>query len=189
MQDKQERLLLGILLANPTLKQALEIIPALDLPNWYIAAGAISQTYWNHVHGFEPMHNIKDFDLVYFDSDTSYEAEDTFIKQGEKLFADLPVEVEIRNQARVHIWYPDHFGREITPYNSVEEGISSWATPITCIGITKKQNGYTIFSPYGLRDLFNLTVRPNKERLTRDEYDEKTKRWAKTWPKLTIVAW
>lgn len=80
------------------------------MPNWYIAAGILSQTVWNHLHGFESDANIKDIDLVYFDPDTSYEAEDKYIQRGKDLFGDLQVDVEIRNQARVYLWYEDHFG-------------------------------------------------------------------------------
>lgn len=185
MSDVRKDVLFDILLANPVLGQALDDVPKLSLPNWYIAGGAISQTYWNHIHGFDPMNGIKDFDLVYYDTDTSYSAEDKFIKSADKLFKNLPIEVEIRNQARVHKWYPKRFGRHIKPYGSVEKGISSWATTITCIGINKEG----VFAAHGLDDLFDLVVRPNKIQVTQHDYNKKANRWKSTWPKLTIIPW
>jgi hypothetical protein len=48
-----------------------------------------------------PETGIRDYDLVYYDaSDLSYEAEGLAIQAGKRHFADIAVEVEIRNQAR-----------------------------------------------------------------------------------------
>jgi hypothetical protein len=160
----------------------------LKLPNWYIAAGILSQTVWNHLHGFESDANIKDIDLVYFDPDTSYEAEDKYIQRGKDLFEDLQVDVEIRNQARVYLWYEDHFGISIPPYHSVEDAISSWPTTITCIGITEQFDS-KVFAPFGLDDLFNMVIRPNKCMVTKQMYKAKANRWKETWPKLTVLPW
>lgn len=163
-------------------------IPELRLPNWYIAAGILSQTVWNYLHNFELDAHIKDIDLVYFDSDTSYEAEDKFIQFGKSLFQDIPVVVEIRNQARVHLWYHEHFGIHIPAYKSVEDGISSWPTTITCIGITEQFDS-KVFAPFGLDDLFNMVIRPNKCMVTKQMYKAKANRWKETWPKLTVLPW
>ena len=57
------------------------------------------------------MSDIRDYDLFYFDdSDLSWEAEDRAIRRCAALFADLGVTVELRNQARVHLWYEMRFG-------------------------------------------------------------------------------
>lgn len=46
----------------------------LNLPNWYLAAGALSQTIWNKLSSLPPDTGISDYDLVYFDdSNLSYE--------------------------------------------------------------------------------------------------------------------
>lgn len=184
----QEDRLLQILQQNSTLMRVLELTPRLNLPNWYLGAGAISQSVWNYLHGYKIDSHIKDYDLVYFDRNTSYDAEDRFIRTGKELFESINTDVEIRNQARVHLWYPDHFGTIINPYASVEDGIASWATTITCIGITKNPD-FKIFAPYGSSDLFNLIVRPVKKQITCEQYKKKADRWRKLWPKLTIEPW
>jgi hypothetical protein len=54
---------------------------------------------------------IKDYDVFYFDDeDLSWEAEDTVIQRSKVLFEDLDVAIEIKNQARVHLWYEQRFG-------------------------------------------------------------------------------
>jgi hypothetical protein len=187
MNDQKQKLL-NIVIQNPVLEQVLDRTTELKLPNWYIGAGVISQTYWNYAHGYKIDGHIKDIDLVYYDTNSSYGAEDSYIQAGQKLFADIPIEVEIRNQARVHIWYPKHFGRTIKPYKSAEDAISSWATTVTCIGITKRV-GLQVFAPFGLDDLFDLIIRPVKKQVVSKEYKYKADRWTKIWPKLTVLPW
>ena len=85
--------------------------PNLGLANWYLAAGGVFQTIWNVVTGRDPQAGIKDYDVFYFDShDLSYEAEDAVIKRANRLFADIPATIEVRNEARVHLWYEQKFG-------------------------------------------------------------------------------
>lgn len=56
-----------------------------DFSNYYLSAGCINQTIFNYYHNFELDYGIKDFDIVYFDKDVSYEKEDIIIKDLEKL--------------------------------------------------------------------------------------------------------
>ena len=160
------------------------------MPNWYLGAGGIVQTVWNIQHGFNPESGIRDYDLVYYDAgDTSYEAEDVFIQKGKKMFKDIPILVEIRNQARVHFWYEKHFGRPIDQYASVEEAISTWPTTATSIGVRKEKGRFQVYTPFGLDDLFDMTVRANKVKITEKIYQDKVDRWIKVWPKLNVVPW
>ncbi|CAN8103934.1 unnamed protein product [Discula destructiva] len=93
---------------NTTLLEVLRRAADMDLPGWYLAAGAITQTVWNMLAEQPPHHGIDDYDLVYFnDSDLSWNAEDKAIQKGARVFADLPTRLEIRNQARVHLWYAE----------------------------------------------------------------------------------
>jgi len=164
--------------------------PSLKLKNWYLGAGCISQTVWNELHGFQPEQHIKDYDLVYFDSsDLSYGAENSFIEQGASMFKDLGVKVEIRNEARVHLWYKDHFGQAIEPYRSCEDAISSWPTTATSVGVTTGSGEFRVFAPFGLSDLFAMVVRPNKRQVTKEVYMEKASRWASIWPRLDVIRW
>jgi uncharacterized protein len=179
-----------ILMGSKLVREVLERSEKFDLPNWYLAAGAICQTVWNYGHGFPDAHELKDCDLVYCDTtDVSYEAEDVVIKQGEKIFGDLPVEVEIRNQARVYLWYEKRFGVPTQPYEKTEEGINTFPATASAVGIRLDNGKLSVYAPYGLRDIFAMIVRPNKTLVTEAAYNAKVERWAKVWPRLKTMPW
>ncbi len=57
------------------------------------------------------------------------------IKAGQKVFADLPAGVEIRNEARVHLWYEEKFAVAYPPYDSTEAAIDSFAATTCCLRV------------------------------------------------------
>lgn len=182
--------LLKILEKNKSVQLILERASELKMLNWYLGAGGIVQTVWNVKHGFNPENGIKDYDLVYYDAgDTSYEAENIFIQKGKEIFNDVPVLVEIRNQARVHLWYEKHFGKPIGQYESVEAAISTWPTTATSIGVKKENGQFQVYAPFGLDDLLDMIVRANKTQITEKTYQDKVDRWIKIWPDLKVVPW
>jgi len=83
----------------------------------------------------------RDADFFYFDPDTSWSAEDAVIRAGAELFADLPVPVEIRNQARVRLWYADRFGIPAPPFRDCADAIDSFAAVCCCYGVTADASG------------------------------------------------
>jgi len=185
-----DRQLAEILKTNPSVQKIFERAEELHMSNWYLGAGGIVQTVWNAAHGFDPEYGIRDYDLVYYDaSDTSYEGEDVFIQKGKELFSDIPVLVEIRNQARVHLWYEKHFGHPIDQYKSVEEAISTWPTNVTSVGVRYTDEGLCIHAPFGLDDIFGMVVRANKAQITKKIYEDKVKKWIELWPKITVIPW
>ncbi|MGV9374507.1 nucleotidyltransferase family protein [Nonomuraea sp. NPDC003707] len=145
--DEQLAALRTVLGANPTLTTVLDGARALDLPGWWVAAGAVVQTIWNHVTGRDPEHGIKDYDLVYYDpSDLSWEAEDRAIRAGAELFGDVPV--EIRNEARVHLWYEERFGVPCPPYESAEDAIDSFPSTTSSLGVRLTPSGrWQVYAP------------------------------------------
>jgi hypothetical protein len=149
------------------------------------------QTVWNVVTGHPPEAGILDYDLAYFDgSDLSWEGEDSVIQAGEKVFAGLPAPVQIRNQARVHLWYEQKFGRSCPPHESTEAAIDTYEATNACLGVRVGPSGrWRIYAPHGLADVFNLVVRPNPVLAPRSVYLAKTERWRQQWPTLTILPW
>ena len=187
--DYQMNLFKEIILKNNVLKTILERLEGYGLDNYYVAAGAINQTVFNYYHNNSMNYLIDDYDIVYYDEDLSYEKEDKIIKEINLLCKDLNVSLDIKNQARVHLWFKNKFGYSIEPNKSVEDAISKWGSTVTCIGVRLKNNELTIFTPYGLNDLFSLIIRPNKENFIKKGYEEKTRKWKQNWPKLTIIPW
>lgn len=176
---------------NTTLLEVLHRAAGMNLPEWYLAAGAITQTVWNMVTEKPPEYGIDDYDLIYFDdSDTSWEAEDRVIQQGARVFAPLPIRVEIRNQARVHLWYATKFGIPCPQHTSTEGAISSWLSGTALIGVRLLPSGdWRVFAPRGLTDILNLVIRPNPVSGTKAVYDKKAARWQSLWPGLKVVPW
>jgi uncharacterized protein len=176
---------------NQIIAGILQEAPSLAMANWYLGAGCVAQTVWNLLHGFAPTFGIKDYDLVYHDaSDLSLEAQTRYQERAEEFFAHLHAPVEVQNEARVHLWYAEHFGCEIAPYESAEAAINTWPTTATCVGVRSAgAGGLRFYAPFGLTDLFNMIVRPNKMQITKELYQAKTERWTRLWSKLQRLPW
>jgi hypothetical protein len=175
--------------ANPTLWECLRRLDRLCLPEWYLGAGCIAQTVWNLAHGKDPNADILDYDLVYYDLDLSEARERSVEREARQLVADLHVELDVTNQARVHLWYPRHFGYRIPSYRSTEEAIETWPTTATAIGIRPRGDDIEAWAPFGTGDLFALVVRPNRVQITPDIYEAKVARWVARWPSLIALPW
>ena len=180
---------LEIVLADPTVAEILARAPDLGLGDWWLTAGLLFQTVWNALTGRSPGTGIRDADLFYFDDDTSWEAEDYVIRSGAALFADLPVPVEIRNEARVHLWYAEHFGTPAPPFRDCADAIDSFAAVCCSVGVTWQDGRPRVYAPFGYDDLFAMVVRPNPRLAPRHVYETKAARWLETWPELVVLPW
>ena len=187
--EAQSNYLEQVINASPIVGEVLHRGHELYLPSWYLGAGAVAQTVWNDLHGYPQDYGIKDCDIVYFDPDISPEAQDHYTEAAQKLFGHLPLAVEITNEARVHLWYKEYFGKDIEPYQSTEDAISTWPTTAASIGIRYEEGRFKVFAPFGMDDLMNLILRPNKVMVPKEVYDNKADRWRKVWPKLKVIPW
>jgi hypothetical protein len=176
-----------IVLASPVLSAILSNWFAFRLPDCWLAGGAIAQTVWNSLFGFPPQHGLRDLDLVYFDeADLSETQENRHVEGIRGLFRDCDLKIDVKNEARVHLWYAAKFGKPIPPYPSSAHAIATFPTTATTIGICPDSSGLRIEASYGLAGLFNLIVRPNKVLITRAVYETKIARWRSLWPGLNI---
>lgn len=186
---QQIQLLHEILKKNQPLYHLMKESPHLALPEYYIGAGCIAQTVWNYQDGNPLLTGINDLDFVYFDCDLSLESENNMIQTIRSRFPDCPLKLDIKNQARVSIWYKAHFGYDILPYKSIEAAINTWPTTAASIGVRLEGDRLQVYAPFGLNDLFSQTVRPNKAQITEQIYDKKVLRWLHFWPSLKIIPW
>jgi hypothetical protein len=136
-------------------------------------------------------YGIKDVDLFYFDaSDLSWEAEDVVIKAGGLHFAELPVAVEIRNQARVHLWSPERFGRQCPTYRSSAHSLSYFASKAHAVGVRLGgTDEFEVTAPFGLDDIFSFRIAPNRAIDNRATHEEKAARAKQQWPEITVMPW
>ena len=179
-----------IVRATPSLMHVMTVARELDLPEWLIFSGAIYQPVLNHLTGRAPDYGIRDYDLGYFDpSDTSYEAEDEVIQRVAQTFAPPFSEmVEVRNQARVHLWFENKFREPYAPLASSEEALSRFTTTAFSVGVRlEADDGLTILAPFGLEDLFALRLRPNPNRRTTG-FGRTAESAMRRWPELRVIA-
>jgi hypothetical protein len=112
------------------------------------------------------------------------------IRAGAGLFAGLLVPVEIRKEARVHLWYAGHFGTPAPPFRDCADAIDSFAAVCCCYGVTVDAGGeLRVYAPHGYDDLFSMIVRPNRRLAPRHVYEAKAAHWQDVWPELTVLPW
>src|SRR6201984_929500 len=101
-----------IVRSTPPLLRVLSVARRLCLPDWLVFSGAVYQPVLNHFTRRPLDYGIKDYDLRYFAaSNLSYDAEDAVIHRVEAASAEpLRSMVEVRDQARVHLWFEAKFG-------------------------------------------------------------------------------
>ncbi len=191
LSDDEHRALREALERNGMLVEVLRRAATLDLPGWYLTAGCLFQTVWNVVTGRPADRGIKDYDLFWFDDrDLSWEAEDRVIRAAATTFADLPVTVEARNEARVHLWYEQRFGVPCPPYRSTEDAIDSFAATTCCLGVRlEPDGGWHVYAPHGTADVFGLVLRPNPVLAPAEVYRAKAASYRERWPELTVLPW
>jgi len=171
---------------NETNRRLLEILPALELPQGTLTAGCLFQTIWNLRDGNAPDRAIRDYDVFYFDADDlSWEAEDAVIGKARALLGDLADRTEIRNQARVHLWYQEKFGAPCPPLTRVEDGIDRFLIACTLFGVDIGTG--RIYAPNGFRDMQDGVLRINPNNPQPEPFRRKCEDYKARWPWLSIA--
>ena len=175
---------------NPIVSQVFDEWTDLALPNCWLVAGAVIQSFWNREYGFSPIHGINDIDIIYFDaSDLTEETENEHYERINSRFEDFGIRFDVKNEARVHLWYEERFGYPIVAYDSAEAAMETFPTTAGSIGVRHNGQALEAFAPFGFDDLMNLVVRPNKRQITRSIYEKKVERWRSNWPQVKYLGW
>jgi len=182
---------LELVLRNPVNRALLDRGSCLGVADWWLTAGAVFQTVWNCLDGRDPGAGISDYDLFYFDAaDRTWEGEDAVISRAAMVFSDVNARVEIRNEARVHVWYEEHFGVPARPFASSRDAIDHFASITCCYAVSRNAAGqFEVYAPHGFTDLFDQRVRPNPVLAPREVYEKKTARWRQEWTGLIVDPW
>ena len=182
---------LAVLIAgSPTVMQVLTAVRDFGLPGWRLFSGAVYQTVWNALTERDADHGIKDYDICYFDPDSSWDAEDEAIRRVAEAFAaPLREKVEVRNQARVHLWFEQKFGEPYPALTHTDEALARFVCPAFAVGVRLEDDDtLTISAPFGLMDVFTMRLRKNPTRDIPDEAFARVTGSAKArWPELEIV--
>ena len=173
---------------TPSLMRVLFTICALELPDWLIMSGAVYQRVLNVLTKRAPDYGVRDYDLGYFDaSDISWEAEDAVIRRVAGAFDEpLRSAVEVRNQARVHLWFEGHFGEPYTPLSCTAEALERFVSPMFAVGVRLLRNDRLhVAAPFGLADLFALRLRPNPRRFSAN-FSQVAAGVSRRWPEVAV---
>jgi hypothetical protein len=180
---------LALALQNPVNAAILDELHRLALPDAWLVSGCLVQTVWNVLTGRAIDHGIADYDVFYFDPDTSWDAEDVVIRKLHARLGPLGVKVETRNQARVHLWYPTKHGLPYPPLTCSTDGIDRFLTQNTQVGVRRTGDGDMVYAPHEFDDVVRLIVRPNPTlNFSATNYAAKAARWKTLWPELTVIA-
>lgn len=181
--------LISLIRDCPWLMDALRAGREVDAPNWVIGAGAIRDLVFEHLHGrLAPP--PRDIDYAFFDAlDLRVEREEAIEAELRSRCPELPFEA--RNQARVHLWYQQHFGYPIEPYRSIEHAVSTWPETATAVAARLLPDGsIQLFAQLGLDDLFAGVLRRNPAQVTPEIFRERLARrpdLATQWPRVRVI--
>src|SRR4051794_20375438 len=153
-----------IIRADPGLMRLLAVLRELALPQWRLVAGCLYQTVWNVLTGRPRGTGIKDYDVIYHDGDdVSWDAEDAVIRRVAAATRDCVGPVEVRNQARVHLWFPERFGTAYPQLASADEALRNYSSIAHAVGVRLEHDGrLDTVAPFGLDDVFAMVIRPNR---------------------------
>jgi hypothetical protein len=74
----------------------------------------------------------------------------------DRALGSLGVPIEVKNQARVHLWYREHFGHAYPPLAGVKDGVDRFLVPSTSVAVRPLGNTYEAYVPNGLSILYAL---------------------------------
>lgn len=187
--EAQRALFERIVRGDPDLMRLLRAARDLGLPQWRLVAGCLYQTVWNVLTGRPRGTGIKDYDLIYFDRDLSWVAEDRVIREVAAATRGLPGPVEVRNQARVHLWFERRFGVPYAPLACADDALSRYSSLVHAIGVRLEEDRLDVVAPFGFDDLFAMVVRPNQALDNRVPHQAKAARVKAIWPEITVIPW
>ncbi|HEX4489944.1 MAG TPA: nucleotidyltransferase family protein [Acidimicrobiia bacterium] len=170
--------------------RVLANVAALDLPDCWVGAGAVRDLVWDvrFGAGFDPA-DIVDVDVVFFDGgDLSAEREEQ--AEAALRVADPSVKWDVKNQARVHLWFEARFGAPAEPLASAFEGVATWPERASAVAVRLDgEDEIDVLAPFGLDDLLDGVWRRNPTRVTEREWQARLdrKQPGRRWPAVTVV--
>ena len=173
--------------SNPINRLMLRDLPKLGLPQCMLTAGSLLQTAWNIRSGNDPEYGIKDYDVFYFDDhDLSWKAEDRVIQRAAEFLGYLADRVEIKNQARVYLWYEERFGKSYPALKGTEGGIDRFLIACTRLGVRVADG--SLYAPDHFDDMWQGILRMNPLNAQPDLFAQKCKEYQERWPWLRVEA-
>ncbi len=175
------------ILSNRFNRAILESWEHLELQDGWLVAGCLFQTTWNLRCDRPAEEAIKDYDIFYFDGlDLTSKAEARVQERVDALLGHLGVPIEVKNQARVHLWYEEEFGYPYTRLTSSRDVIDRFLIPATCVGIRPDSTGYEVYAPNGLDIMYSGLLAPNPLIPHMELFERKAASYKARWDWLRV---
>lgn len=179
-----QRGLIAILAAEEPFVRLLAAVRDEELPDAWVAAGALRNLVWDRLHGFEHRHPPGDVDVVYYEPVDASPERDKAIE--ERLAVRMPgLPWEVVNQAWIHEYNDEE------PYTSTHDALSRWTE--TCTSVAARLSAadeVEVLAPHGVADLMAMIARPNLAFANAAEIFIQrmaAKRWPERWPKVRVL--
>lgn len=169
------------ILENSAIALVLPAIAQLNLPDWWLAGGAVRNTVWQAILGEDCKLVINDFDIAFFDVEGDRAQE---LQAKSALTEQFPqYKFDVKNQTSFARW---RTGRR--PYHSTEDGITDWLHTATAVGVRlDHQRQWQFFTPYGLDDLFQGMVCPTLAHQQNPDAERKAASFLELCPALRLA--
>jgi uncharacterized protein len=177
-----DALIRALLLGAADRMDMLRAINVPRLPDAWLAAGAIRNLVWDHLHGHMAPTPLADADVIWFHPDGTRDDDERIERELAALLPGVPWQV--RNQARMH-----HRNNH-APYTDCADAMRRWTETATAIGARlAPDGGIALLAPYGTGDLLSLKLRPPPG-ADRAVYQQRiaAKDWLRRWPRLVMMA-
>ncbi len=166
---------------NARIVDLLAAVAEQDLPDGWIAAGAIRTLIWNRLHGYDlEAHAVRDVDVIYFDPATATREADQDVRR--RLASARPgIAWDVSNQARMHLRNGDQ------PYADCADAMRHFPETATAIAARLANGRIEVSAPFGIVDLLEFVVRPTPAFATRPQvaFERASSRgWFQTWQRL-----
>ena len=111
------------------------------------------------------------------------------IQRLARRLAHLPLPVQVRNQARVHLWFPDKFGTPFAALTSSAEMLGRYASKTHSVGVRlEADDAMMTVAPFGL-DHISMRIVPNTVLANKKAHEAKAARAQSVWPEITVEPW
>ena len=183
--DKLE-LLKDIICKNEKVSTILKRLDELNLPEHYISGPSVLELAWNYLNKKDLLDGIDVIDFVYCDKLDKNEEEIKSILKNE--FKSLDIEFNVVNVAK--IYFKDNKKMDMNSCElNLKEAIKLYPVIAKAIGVRSKNGEIEVFAPYGLDDVFNKILRPNKAIEDSDKYYNCVNNLIAKWTDLVIIPW
>jgi uncharacterized protein len=173
------------------LMTVLAVVRDCGLPDAWAGAGVVRDLVWGELSGvgFRP-DEVRDIDVIFLDpADLSRERDDEATERLARARPGLPWEA--RNQAAVHLWYPQKFGGgPAPPLRSIAEAVATWPETATAVAVRLDRAGEVeVCAPLGLDDLLGGIWRRNPVRVSLAVSRARLARHrpARRWPGIRVI--